>query len=142
LLYTAKKTGSSHLLLGTSLTSLAVSLITSIAYGSGYNIREEAYEEWTGQTQAADELSRPVRIIRPLRDTGTKECAAWAWWHTLAAVRQDALPGAHAKQSIGGLTQNFIVGLERDYPSTISTITRTCEKVTSKNEEHHICINM
>ena len=42
----------------------------------------------------------------------------------------------------GGLffTTDFIVGLEQDYPSTVSTIVRTCSKLAPKGEVAGKCI--
>lgn len=37
------------------------------------------------------------------------------------------------------INQDFIVGLERDYPSTVSTIARTCAKVKPKDEAQDVC---
>ncbi|KAF7374864.1 Cytoplasmic tRNA 2-thiolation protein 2 [Mycena sanguinolenta] len=118
LLRTAWSTESSHLLLGTSLTSLS--------------------EEW----QPAVEIGakRMVKVNRPLRDVGIKECAVWAWWRGLKVVgKESALTG---KQGIGALTKNFIVGLERDYPSTVSTIARTCGKLAPKDNSDVICMTL
>ena len=33
----------------------------------------------------------------------------------------------------------FILGLEKDYPSTVSTITRTCAKLVPKDEAAGVC---
>ncbi|KAF8917420.1 hypothetical protein CPB85DRAFT_1374222 [Mucidula mucida] len=133
LLYTARTSGSSHLVLGTSLTSLSISLISSISQGAGYVVREEAQEEWMGNG-----LAKPIRIVRPLRDIGMKECAAWAWWHDLTIVRKERIPGG--TQDIALLTKEFIVGLEKDYPSTVSTIARTCGKLAPKQGSVRACI--
>ncbi|KAF8627005.1 hypothetical protein AX15_004589 [Amanita polypyramis BW_CC] len=133
LLQTALETGSSHLLLGASLTSLSIAHISSIAQGGGYAVREEAQEEWKPVFE-----SRSVRIIRPLRDVGMKECGVWAWWRGLHIVGRDRYPGG--KQEIGTLTRDFIVGLEADYPSTVSTIARTCAKVEPKEKTEAVCM--
>ncbi|PFH53008.1 hypothetical protein AMATHDRAFT_84234 [Amanita thiersii Skay4041] len=150
LLHTAHVTESSHLLLGTSLTSLSIAHISSIAQGGGFTVREEAQEEWapdlpiagsslpkTGQIQRKN-----IRVIRPLRDVGMKECGIWAWWRGLHIVGREM--SKHGKQEIGSLTRDFIVGLEADYPSTVSTIARTCAKVESKEEPAGatICIGL
>ncbi|KAG6817681.1 hypothetical protein H0H87_005440 [Tephrocybe sp. NHM501043] len=133
LLHTASATGSSHLLLGTSLTSLSISLISSISQGGGFVVREEAKEEWVPKQTRKENghENGAIRIIRPLQDIGMKECAMWAWWRGLDVVGREKFPGG--KQSIGPLTKDFIVGLERDYPSTVSTIARTCAKLAPKN---------
>jgi cytoplasmic tRNA 2-thiolation protein 2 len=162
LLHTAMATGSSHLLLGTSLTSLSISLISSISQGGGFVVREEAQEEWTPRIpidnrQANGHKNGTVRVIRPLRDIGMKECAIWAWWNGLTVVGRERFLGG--KQSIGALTKgweshtttfvdhlislnfaDFIVGLERDYPATVSTIARTCAKLAPKKGISGLCV--
>ncbi|KAH9850268.1 hypothetical protein C2E23DRAFT_869999 [Lenzites betulinus] len=154
LLHTALQTGSSHLVLGTSLTSLAVSLISGVAQGAGFNIREETQEDWTPDPEAlpTDDTSqksdttksrktkRIVRIVRPLRDVGMKECAAFAWWAGVPIVGKEKWGWAGARPGIGTLTKDFIVGLEKDYPSTVSTIVRTCGKLAPKGEVSGKCI--
>ncbi|RDB25593.1 Cytoplasmic tRNA 2-thiolation protein 2 [Hypsizygus marmoreus] len=142
LLHTAMSMGSSHLLLGTSLTSLSISLISSISQGGGFAVREEAQEEWAPRISLRSRVSNGhkdgvIRIIRPLRDIGMKECAIWAWWNGLDVVGRERFPGG--QQSIGPMTKDFIVGLERDYPSTVSTIARTCAKLTPKQGTSGTC---
>ncbi|KZT02940.1 uncharacterized protein LAESUDRAFT_738470 [Laetiporus sulphureus 93-53] len=140
--FTAWETGSSHLVLGTSLTSLAMSLISSISQGAGFNIKEEMQEEWAWDSRARDEAGRKrtVSVIRSLRDVGRKECAMWAWWMGLRIAEQAPWPWLSSRQDIGTVTRDFIGGLERDYPSTVSTIVRTCTKVAPKGESSGICI--
>ncbi|KAK1226576.1 Cytoplasmic tRNA 2-thiolation protein 2 [Marasmius sp. AFHP31] len=128
LLHTARTTGSSHLLLGTNLTSLSISLISSISQGGGFTVREESFEEWTPSRSGNGPAT--VRVNRPLQDITLKECAVWAWWNELRVVGRDKFTGG--KQGIGALTRDFIVGLERDYPSTVSAIARTCSKLAPK----------
>ncbi|KAI0749411.1 hypothetical protein C8Q80DRAFT_1218582 [Daedaleopsis nitida] len=168
LLHTALQTGSSHLVLGTSLTSLAVSLISGVAQGAGFTMREETQEEWTPASDsglpvdpipapdqdesghaghpkkkdkgAKQQSRRTVRIVRPLRDIGMKECAAWAWWARIPVVGKEKWVWPGAKPGIGTLTKDFIVGLEQDYPSTVSTIVRTCGKLAPKGAVAGKCI--
>jgi cytoplasmic tRNA 2-thiolation protein 2 len=102
LLHTAWSTESSHLLLGTSLTSLSVSLISSISQGGGFVVREEAQEEW--QPTVHVRSKRTVRVVRPLRDIGMKECAVWAWWRALKVVGKESILGG--KQGVGALTKS------------------------------------
>jgi len=67
-----------------------------------------------------------------------KECAFWMWWAKLAIVGKKRL--SSGRQSIVSLTRNFIMGLERDYPSTVNTIARTCAKVTPKEQSDTKCL--
>ncbi|TFK49647.1 hypothetical protein OE88DRAFT_1713409 [Heliocybe sulcata] len=132
LLHTARATSSSHFLFGTCLTSLSVSLVSLVAQGGGFNIKEEVQEDWGGEGGR-----QAVRIVRPLKDIVMKECAMYAWWRGLEVVGQEVWPDA--RQGIGGITKDFIVGLEKDYPSTVSTITRTCAKLAPKETPAGIC---
>ncbi|OCH83976.1 hypothetical protein OBBRIDRAFT_840060 [Obba rivulosa] len=148
LLHTAAETDSSHLLLGTSLTSLAISLIRGIGQGAGFNIEQEIQEEWLSDIRPpnfdsndrANENQKGVRVIRPLRDVGLKECAFWAWWEKLRIVGEDRTGWPDSRQEIGGLTKDFIMGLEKDYPSTVSTIVRTCAKLSPRGEVSGKCV--
>ncbi|KLO17147.1 hypothetical protein SCHPADRAFT_919621 [Schizopora paradoxa] len=138
LLYTARFLRCSQVILGTSLTSLSINLISSIAQGGGFNVPEESYEEWTASSVDFSAQPTTIRVIRPLRDIGMKECSAWAWWRNLLIIGKEKLP-INERQSIGGLTEEFIIGLEKDYPSTVSAIARTCAKVNPKDEATSRC---
>ncbi|KAH8822991.1 hypothetical protein DL96DRAFT_1620078 [Flagelloscypha sp. PMI_526] len=133
LLQRAKAEACTHVFFGTSLTSVAVNLISSISQGGGFTVREEAEEVWTQPRS-----KRRIILTRPLRDIGSKECAYWAWWMQLPMVGKSAI--SDHKQSIGTLTKDFIIGLERDYPSTVSTITKTCAKLAPKKGTDGTCL--
>ncbi len=153
LLHTAASRQASHLLLGTSLTSLSVNLISSIAQGSGFAIVEEIQEEWAPRSPPGI----PIRVVRPLRDIGMKDCAMWNWWHGLRPVNLSLRPSGGEVKSINTLTRSttqalaflrcilnvlldFIFGLETDYPATVSTIARTCAKLTAKEGSDFACV--
>ena len=110
----ALSTSSSHLLLGTTLTGLSIGLISGIAMGSGFVVREEAGEEWAPRIYDREGENRRIKIVRPLRDVGMKECAAWVWWNGLEVVGQEYVAGA--KQGIGGLTKGIylVIGYHFD----------------------------
>ncbi len=105
--YTAVSTGSSHLLLGTTLTSLAVSLISSVAHGGGFHLKEEIQEEWHPELSAAMDRTASVRIIRPLRDVGRKECAVWSWWMRLTVAGREEWRWPGTKPGVGRLTTGW-----------------------------------
>ncbi|KAF8199546.1 hypothetical protein BJ912DRAFT_654303 [Pholiota molesta] len=137
LLHTSASRRASHLVLGTSLTSLSVNLISGIAQGAGFTVAEEAKEEWN--PRMADGL--PVRVVRPLRDIGMKECAIWDWWCGLRVIgRSRKYTQGGGRNDIGSLTRDFIFGLESDYPATVSTVARTCAKLTPKEGSDDICV--
>ncbi|KAI6025858.1 hypothetical protein F5J12DRAFT_810842 [Pisolithus orientalis] len=130
MLFTAQFHGASHLVLGSSLTTLAVSLVSCVAQGGGHAIREEFQEEWPPGLSPGVELGGTVRVVRPLRDVTMKECAAYAWWNGIRVPGRPRL--TRVITGIPGLTKDFVVRLEKDYPSTVSTIARTCAKLEPK----------
>ncbi|KAH9972772.1 hypothetical protein BGW80DRAFT_1312474 [Lactifluus volemus] len=142
LLYTAYSIGASHLVLGTSLTSLSISLISSISQGGGFVVPQAIHEEWmppfVQRMPDDNSWNGEVRLVRPLRDIGIKECTAWVWWHQFPVVGKQRIP--IPKQTIGNLTKDFIIGLERDYPSTVSTIAKTVGKLAPKGKSEIRCI--
>jgi cytoplasmic tRNA 2-thiolation protein 2 len=107
LLYTSYSIGASHLVLGTSLTSLSISLISSISQGGGFVVPQAIQEEWippfVGNTPGTTSWRGEVRLIRPLRDVGMKECTAWVWWHQLSVVEKQRIP--ISGRTIGKLTK-------------------------------------
>jgi len=119
LLHAAEARSCSHLLLGSTSTSLSISLISSVSSGGGFVLPSER-----------EEIRRSVKIVKPLRDVTNKECAAWLHWGGL-----QVLQGGISLYEIRGVTQltkDFIVGLDRNFPSTVSTISRTCAKLTPR----------
>ena len=60
-------------------------------------------EEWCGEGESG-ESTPPIRIVRPLRDVGMKECAIWAWWCGLRVVGRERYLGG--TQGIGSLTRS------------------------------------
>lgn len=95
LLYAAKSRACSQVLLGNSMTSISISLISSISSGGGFSVVEEREEVWHG-----------IRVIRPLRDVTSKECAAWLHW-----ARLDVVGGGivhRSDQGIGQLTRGRV----------------------------------
>jgi cytoplasmic tRNA 2-thiolation protein 2 len=103
ILYTAYSRGSSHLLFGTSLTSLSVSLLSSISQGGGYVVHEELQEEWAPVSTSGSKLGGALRVVRPLREVTAKECAVYAWWNDIAVIGRDKQ--RRAILGIAGLTK-------------------------------------
>jgi len=107
LLYTAHSIGASHLALGMSLTSLSISLISSISQGGGFVVPQAIQEDWippfVEHVPGATSWKGEVRLIRPLRDVGMKECTACVWWHQLSVVGKQRIP--ISERTIGKLTK-------------------------------------
>jgi cytoplasmic tRNA 2-thiolation protein 2 len=105
LVHTARSLCCSHLLLGTSLTSLSISLIDSIAQGGGFALSQEAYEECRPSSRSSTSTLPVIRIVRPLHDVGMKECGAWTYWHNLEFGGRSLPVSLSSKQTIQDLTK-------------------------------------
>jgi cytoplasmic tRNA 2-thiolation protein 2 len=68
-------------------------------------VAEEAKEEWS----PSSEDGIKVRIVRPLRDVGMKECALWAWWCGLPIAGSSTPLIGEGKHGIGSLTQGDLI---------------------------------
>ena len=71
----ARILGASHLLLGTSLSSISSSMISRICQGGGFTLASE-------RGRYTDNL----HVIAPLQDVMAKECAAWLKWNDLQTM--------------------------------------------------------
>lgn len=117
-------------------------------------IQEEWIPPFVKQTPGTTSWSGEVRLIRPLREVSLKELTAWVWWIQLSVVGKQIVP--ISERTIGSLTKgrsiivpvishpddsvDFIIGLERDYPSTVSTITKTVGKLAPKGKSGMRCV--
>ena len=71
----ARALGASHLLLGTSLSSISSAMISRICQGGGFTLASE-------RGRHTDDL----HVIAPLQDVMAKECAAWLKWNDLQTM--------------------------------------------------------
>ena len=67
--------GASHLLLGTSLSSMSSAMISRICQGGGFTLGSE-------RGNHTDNLC----VVVPLQDVMAKECAAWLKWNDLQTI--------------------------------------------------------
>lgn len=122
LLHTARSEGYSKLMLGDSCTRLAVKLLSSISLGRG---AQAALDTGFSDTRYGD-----VVAVRPMRDYTAKEIA---FYNHLFSVPSVFIPGldfkTSDKDSIQRLTESFVTKLQTEFPSTVSTIYRTSEKL-------------
>nr|XP_058901951.1 cytoplasmic tRNA 2-thiolation protein 2 [Kogia breviceps] len=122
ILHVARTHGYSKVMTGDSCTRLAVKLMTSLALGRG------AFLAW--DTGFSDERHGDVVVVRPMREHTLKEVA---FYNRLFAVPSVFTPAvdtkASEKASIHRLMEAFILRLQAQFPSTVSTVYRTSEKL-------------
>ncbi|CAO3568427.1 unnamed protein product [Mortierella alpina] len=129
LIQLTKRAQCTILALGDSATRVAVQIIGLTAIGRGYSLPHE--------TSLLSDWIQDCKVIRPLKDCLVKEL------DTFCSLRQLELIEKHEAQldwtmrtkaeikSIDRLTQEFITGLDKEFPSTVATVCRTAAKLTA-----------
>ncbi|XP_064641552.1 cytoplasmic tRNA 2-thiolation protein 2-A-like [Lineus longissimus] len=122
LLDIARKNGYTKIMLGDSSTRLAAAILANISQGRGAHVALD--------TGFLDSRLPDVMFIRPMRDFTTKEIAMY---NILNDIHPVVAPNLSTKMpmnaSIYRLTENFVNGLQNDFPATVSTIFRTGSKM-------------
>lgn len=106
-------------LVGDNASQLSVRLLGNIAQGRGGTIPLD--------TGFCDDRGE-VMILRPLREFPRSEVLSYAELYNLEAVELTSM--IPEKTSIERLTESFINGLQTEFPSTISTVFRTGDKLS------------
>lgn len=139
LVHLARKTKSSILLLGESSTRIAIKTISLTSKGRGFSLPFEVAAEAT--------CYEGLAIIRPLRDCLAKEIGIY---NQYLGLRHPTIPSLSTKlppkASITRLSEEFIIGLDSGFPSTVSTVVRTANKLTPSSLIHSdiwcpLCLN-
>ncbi|CAJ0887643.1 7597_t:CDS:10 [Entrophospora sp. SA101] len=90
-----------------------------------------------------DSWFKGLVVSRPMKDMLSKEIGIYNHFLELDIIFTPTLTTmkTSSKASIDKLTEDFIVGLEKEYPSTVSTIVRTAAKLNTSNSidpENHV----
>uniref|UniRef100_A0A8D0XYW0 Cytoplasmic tRNA 2-thiolation protein 2 n=1 Tax=Sus scrofa TaxID=9823 RepID=A0A8D0XYW0_PIG len=122
MLHVARTHGYSKVMTGDSCTRLAVRLLTSLALGRG------AFLAW--DTGFSDERHGDVVVVRPMREHTLKEVAFYNRLFAVPSVFTPAIDTkAPEKASVHRLMEAFLLRLQARFPSTVSTVYRTSEKL-------------
>ncbi|OAD01597.1 hypothetical protein MUCCIDRAFT_156834 [Mucor lusitanicus CBS 277.49] len=122
----ARREGCPYIFMADSATRQAIKMISMTSKGRGYSV---ALDVSVDNTQSFKDLC----IMRPMKDMLSKEIGFYnhfanvTQFETLPYNFSTMMPG---KTSIDRLTEEFIVSIEREFPSTVSTICRTVMKLT------------
>ncbi|GAN00665.1 cytoplasmic tRNA 2-thiolation protein 2-like [Mucor ambiguus] len=122
----ARREGCPYIFMADSATRQAIKMISMTSKGRGYSV---ALDVSVDNTQSFKDLC----IMRPMKDMLSKEIGFYnhfanvAQFETLPYNFSTMMPG---KTSIDRLTEEFIVSIEQEFPSTVSTICRTVMKLT------------
>ncbi|KAM9122276.1 cytoplasmic tRNA 2-thiolation protein 2 isoform 2-T2 [Pangshura tecta] len=124
ILHTARAQGYSKVMMGDSCTRLAVKLLTNLSLGRGASLAMD--------TGFSDDRHGDVVVVRPMREYSAKEIAFYNHLFGVPTVFTPALgTKAMEKASIHGVIERFLYGLQAEFPSTVSTVYRTGEKLSA-----------
>ena len=116
-------------MVGDNSTRLAVQLFSNVAQGRGGAVPLN--------TGMCDIRYHDVTFIRPMREFAAKEIAYYNYCNDIITVSLPSLSfGSPLNGSIDRLTEHFVVGLQSEFPSTVSTIFRTGNKLTLSRQEN------
>ncbi|XP_066569853.1 cytoplasmic tRNA 2-thiolation protein 2 isoform X2 [Amia ocellicauda] len=122
IVHTARAHGYAKVMMGDSCSRLAVKLLSNISLGRGASLAMD--------TGFSDPRYGDIAIVRPMREYSSKEIA---FYNKMFKVPSVFIPGldtkAPEKASIQRLTESFVNKLQAEFPSTVSTIYRTSEKL-------------
>ncbi|KAI9141507.1 hypothetical protein BKA69DRAFT_1073807 [Paraphysoderma sedebokerense] len=137
LLLKAKSLGCSRLMLGDSGTRLAIKIISETSKGRGYSLPVDI----AGET----DWYQDVIVLRPMKDYILKELGIYNTLNNLETIHIPTFTTktTKSKASIDHITEEFIMGLERDFSNTVSTVYRTASKLkpsrTIQNKSDQAC---
>ncbi|NXT25648.1 CTU2 protein, partial [Syrrhaptes paradoxus] len=123
ILQTARTRGYTKVMTGESCTRVAIKLLTNLALGRGAFLAVD--------TGFVDDRHGDVLVVRPMREYTAKEIAFYNHFFDVPTVIvPPLLTKRREKPSIHRLTESFLLGLQEDFPSTVSTVYRTGEKLS------------
>ncbi|KAL9655592.1 hypothetical protein ABK040_002256 [Willaertia magna] len=153
----AKEFNFNKILTGESANHMAIHILSDVCKGRGYSLpleiqlqdtslngysfsevtdsnKEEEEEQINKQeiNTTLDEKENDLVIIRPMRNFLGSEIAIYNRWHNMDKFTfclDITTKNTIRQSSIHRLVEDFVCGLQKDYPSTVHTIIRTIEKL-------------
>uniref|UniRef100_A0A8C6XBF5 Cytoplasmic tRNA 2-thiolation protein 2 n=1 Tax=Naja naja TaxID=35670 RepID=A0A8C6XBF5_NAJNA len=123
-LHVARRNGYTKVMVGDSCTRVSIKLLTNLSLGRGAFLAMD--------TGFFDSRYGDVLILRPMREYPAKEIA---FYNYLFGVPTIFTPGLDTKASdrasIHLLIESFLCKLQLEFPSTVSTVYRTGEKLSA-----------
>lgn len=125
----AQELGCAKIYTAENSTKTAIRIIEFTAKGRGYSLPFDV------KRNDSNSQTLHISLVRPLAEHTVKEVAFFCRFNGLL----DRETGLHLKKhsfsvpnaSIAAVTEHFIMGLERDYSSTVSTVSKTANKFTT-----------
>ena len=101
---------------------LANRLITKIALGRGSAVAHDV--------AFCDDRIESLKIVRPLKELISNDALTFAQFKSIQYLEPTSFGDDHGHlASIQNLSSKFIYDLQQNFPSTVSTVYRTCSKI-------------
>ncbi|XP_041975916.1 cytoplasmic tRNA 2-thiolation protein 2 [Aricia agestis] len=110
-------------------TTLAVNLLSDIAIGRGSQIENNI--------GFCDMKNKDAQILRPMRDITIEEVETYA---AIKGIYFTQSKCASNKNSLQSIIQDFVSGLQENFPATLTTICKTADKISSSDSKDKICM--
>ncbi|CAF1175407.1 unnamed protein product [Rotaria magnacalcarata] len=130
----AKRENCTKLITGDNCTKLAAQILSDMAQGKGAHVALEC--------NFTDTRNDSVTIVRPFREIMSKEIAMYNRLNSFESLQNaDIATMSGPQSSIFKLTETLVSDLQRQFPSTVSTIFRTSDKLekTIKPDRCDLC---
>lgn len=124
----ASKLSCKYVFISDIALTLAKRLLSNISLGRGSSVANDV--------AFCDDHIDSVKFIRPIRDISVAEIAGYIKFNNIKTLDSQKEYGSDCGQfaSIQNLTSNFVDGLQVNFSSTVSTVYRTCSKISSSTE--------
>lgn len=117
----AKQQNCDAIFFGNNSTNLAIKVLANTAKGKGISLPQDL-----ALSIVKDDIVR----VKPLRDVLLNEIEQYAQLSQLEFYEKvDLTSGLSGNVSINKITKDFVLGLQLEYPSTVSTISKTAFKI-------------
>lgn len=123
----AKKLDKKFVFLSDISSNLASTLLTNISLGRGGSTASDV--------SLCDDRIPDLKMIRPLKDLNNNEIDNYLRVSEITSLNRIAYGcDLAANSSIQNLTTNFVLDLQKGFSSTISTVFRTGDKITTNSD--------
>lgn len=124
----ASALGYQKIFLGDSATALSVCILSNVALGRGSQLSDRVHFK---------ARHKDIEVYRPMRELLQNEIQYYNDLHNLSTVQAPSL--RYKGSSIISCTEQFVMGLQKEFPATIPTIFRTGDKLVSTSSEISKC---
>ncbi|GAA99341.1 uncharacterized protein L969DRAFT_93802 [Mixia osmundae IAM 14324] len=134
---TAHEQGVTHLMMGETSTGVAIRTIAGMSVGAGFNLGEQVATH-------VPLFNDKLQLVRPLAHVSSREVAFLVkqlGLRTIFVPNDLTMAKAKGKKEMGidGTVEEFVLGLEQQFPATSSVVGRTAAKLSLCGATSTLC---